>query len=153
GGFDEHFPEAEVGLGDVEVDRECAVGETIGAEWRYVMEALSARVVVVPNAYIEGEGTEGRPNAAVEVDLGRRAVGKADALAADAGVELQILVDVVSRLEVGGDGRPVVRLRNAAEYVIAHYGGAERQIPWVGSFNDCGCSLQFQIGGRSRHAG
>src|SRR5581483_1873241 len=38
-------------------------------------------------------------------------------------------VDVVARLEIGGDRRFVVRLGDAAEDVIAHESAAEREVP------------------------
>ena len=48
------------------------------------------------------------------VDLGSRAVRKRDTLARDAHIVLQVLADVVARLEIGGDRRIVIGLRDAA---------------------------------------
>src|SRR5262249_18865401 len=88
-----------------------------------------ARVVVVPKAEIERELVEGRPEAAVEIDLGRRVIGEIDALAGVAVVELQILVDVVSQLAVGRDRGLVRGLRDAAELVVVHQRAAKGDVP------------------------
>ena len=57
--------------------------------------------------------------------------GERDALRGRTDVELEVLVDVVARLEIGRDRRVVVRLGDAAEDVIAHDAGAEGDIPGV----------------------
>src|SRR5947209_606465 len=87
--------------------------------------AGAARIQVAPDADIEGECAEGRANTAVDVDFGRRAVSERNALKRRADVELQVLVDVVARLEIGGDRWLVVGLGDAAEDVIVHDGAAE----------------------------
>src|SRR5262249_26178446 len=67
--------EAQVPFDDVAVDRQIPVRETVEAEHRSgaAVEALPARIPVVPNAEIERERTEGGAEAAVDVDLGSRA--------------------------------------------------------------------------------
>src|SRR5216683_2394319 len=92
-------------------------------------EALSTRIDVTPNAEVEGEHADGRADTAVDVDFSRRAVREGDALTGGADVELHVLVDVVARLEVGGDRRLVVGLGDAAEDVIVHECAAEGEIP------------------------
>src|SRR5262249_13157810 len=72
--------------------------------------ALTARMVVVPVANIEQAGPPRRTDTAVEVDFRRRVVGELDALTGDASVELPVRIDVVARLEIGRDRRPVTRL-------------------------------------------
>src|SRR5260370_34741160 len=83
-------------------------------------EALSTRIDVTPNAEVEGEHADGRADTAVDVDFSRRAVREGDAFAGRTDRELHVLVDVVARLEIGGDRRLVVGLGNAAEDVIVH---------------------------------
>src|SRR5713226_8087857 len=88
-------------------------------------EALSTRIDVTPNAEVEGEHADGRADTTVDVDFGRRAVREGDALTGGADVELHVLVDVVARLEIGGDRRFVVGLGDTAEHVIVHECAAE----------------------------
>src|SRR5581483_2423936 len=61
--------------------------------------------------------------------LGRGAVRERDALRRGADIELEVVVDVVARLEIGGDRGLVVGLGDAAENVIIHDRAAEREIP------------------------
>src|SRR6202790_2613934 len=89
-----------------------AAGDATGQD---AFGTTSARIEVTPDTNVEGEGTEGRSNTAVDIDFGRGTICKRDALAADADVELQVLVDVISRLEIGGDRWLVVGLGDAAE--------------------------------------
>src|SRR5262249_62078969 len=105
---------------DVAVEREIAVEKAVKSEYRIDagIEALPARIPVVPNAEIERERTERRAEPAVDVDLGCRAVRERDALARDADIVLQVLGDVVARFEIGGDRRPVVGLGDAAEDIV-----------------------------------
>src|SRR6185503_1815959 len=117
------LPEAQVGLDDVAVRQ-----VRLAARDRSV-EAGAARVVVVPDAEIEGELVEGRADAAVEIDLGRRVVREVDARAAEADIALQAAAEVVARLEVGADRRPMRRLGDAAEIVVARDPRAERHVP------------------------
>src|SRR6266498_5594075 len=125
--------EAQVLFDDVEVDRQVAVGQAVGAKHRSdaAVEALPARIPVVPSAEIERERTKGRPDAAVDVDFGSRAVRERDALARDADVVLQVLGDVVARLEIGGDRRLVIGLGDAAEDVVRGDAGAEGDVPRI----------------------
>ena len=67
------------------------------------LEALSARIEVSPGTEVEGEDAEGRADTGVEVDFSRSAVRERDARTGDTGVELQVLGDVVARLEVDPD--------------------------------------------------
>src|SRR5260370_6610007 len=64
GGLAVNFSEAHIALDDVAVQQ---AAQTARGE---IVEALSPRIPVVPTAKIEGEPAEGRPDAAVEVDLG-----------------------------------------------------------------------------------
>src|SRR5262249_45089994 len=125
--------EAQVLLDDVAVDRQITIGKAVGAEHRVeaAVEALPARIPVVPSAEIERERTEGGPDARKPVDLGGRAVRERDALARDAGIELQILGDVVARLEIGGDRWLVIGLGDAAEDVVRRDAGAESDVPRI----------------------
>src|SRR6201999_2207734 len=92
-------------------------------------EALAARIQIAPHTEVEGELADRRADTAVDVDLGRGAVREGDALRRGADIELQVVVDVVARLEIGGDRGLVVGLGDAAEDVIAHDRAAEREIP------------------------
>src|SRR5260370_39456844 len=92
-------------------------------------EVSSGRVIVVPKPEIERELVEGRPDAAVEVDLGRGVVREIDALAGVAVVELQRRTDVVAQLRIGGDRGLVRGLRDAAELVVVHQRAAEGDVP------------------------
>src|SRR5262249_6183244 len=71
------------------------------------------------------------PDPPVDVDLGSRAVRKRDTLARDAHIVLQVLGDVVARLEIGGDRRLVIGLRDAAEDVVRGDAGAEGDVPRI----------------------
>ena len=113
------------------------------------VEALAARIPVVPTAEVERELVEGRADAAVDVDLARCAVREVDAGAAETDVALQILGEVVARLEVGRDRRLVVRLRDAAEDVVAGDRRTEREIPCRRIWRDNRLGLDRQIGRRS----
>src|ERR1700676_5263321 len=102
--------EADVLLQDVAVGNEdgvgadranTAAGDATGKG--VAVGTTPARIEVAPDTNVEGEGTEGRSNTAVDIDFGRGTICKRDALAADANVELQVLVDVISWLEIGGD--------------------------------------------------
>src|SRR5882672_4219214 len=123
GGLAVDFPVAQIGFDDVAVQQaaQTAADETV--------EALFARIPVVPTAKIEKEPAEGRPDAAVEVDLAGSAVRDRDALPRQAHIALQAVAEIVSRLEIGRDRQTVVGLRNAAETIIRHYGCAERDVP------------------------
>src|SRR5262249_24979386 len=125
--------EAQVLLDDVAVDRQITIGKAVGAKHRVeaAVEALPARIPVVPSAEIERERTEGRPDAGETIDLGGRAVRERDALARDAGIELQVLGDVVARLEIAGDRRLVIGLRDAAEDVVRGNAAAESDVPRI----------------------
>src|SRR6266481_4059753 len=123
GGLAVNFSEAYVGFDDVAVQQ---AAQTARGE---IVEALSPRIPVVPTAKIEKEPAEGRPDAAVEVDLGGGAVRERDALPRQAHIALQAVVEIVSRLEVGRDRQTVVGLRNAAETIVRHHGCAERDVP------------------------
>src|SRR6185437_16729809 len=92
--------------------REIAIAEARAQRRR--VEALPARVIVVPNAEIERELVEGRAYAAVEVDLGRGAIGERDALAGNAGVALEVRIPIIARLEAGLRRRLMIRLGDAA---------------------------------------
>src|SRR5262249_25415324 len=116
GGFAVKFPEAQVRLDDVTVDWEAArerigVGGTISYTGKAV-EAGPSGIPVLPVAKTKRELAEGRPDAAVEVDLRGGAVRERDALARQAQIALETIIEIVSRLEVGGDRRLVVRLRD-----------------------------------------
>jgi hypothetical protein len=60
--------------------------EQVGIEAGKAGECASAGVVVVPDAEVERELAEGRPNSAVEVDLGRGVVRELDAVSAGADI-------------------------------------------------------------------
>ena len=87
---------------------------------RTLSAQLPARIQVTPDTEVEGSGTEGRADTAVDVDFGGGAVRERDALGRGADVELQVLVHIVARLEIGGDRRVVVGLGDAAEDVVVH---------------------------------
>src|SRR4029077_7458257 len=89
--------EAEILLDDVAVRQRHKSRATAAQRCR--VEALTIRIVVVPEAAIEREFAERRTDAAVDVDLGGGAVGEVDALAGNAGIGLEVGVDVVARLE------------------------------------------------------
>ena len=139
------FEERGVLLGEVAVEGEAADNELteIGAlvEGGAVVgrrshralstEALSTRIEVAPDTEVEGEHADRRADTAVDVDLSRGAVREGDALERGTDIELDVLVDVVARLEIGGDRRLVVRLGDAAEHVVAHDGATERDIPGI----------------------
>ena len=67
-----------------------------------VVGAVAARIQVAPDAEVERGSAEGRADTAVDVDFSSGAVGERDALGRGTDVELQVLVDVVARLEIGG---------------------------------------------------
>src|SRR5262249_31613471 len=123
------FPEAQVSLDGVAVERQETVDRAVRRAGRRRVEALAAWIPVVPKAEVERDRTDGRTNAAVEVDLSRGAVRERDALARDTGIKLEVRIDIVTRLEIRSDRTLVVRLRNAAEIVIRHEGRAEREVP------------------------
>src|SRR5262249_48644546 len=125
--------EAQVPFDDVAVDRQIPVRKTVEAEHRgsAAVEALPARIPVIPNAEIEGERTERRAEAGEAGDLGGRGVRERDALTRNADIELQVLADVVARFEIGGDRRPVVGLGDAAEDIVRRDPPAERNVPRV----------------------
>src|SRR5204863_9060763 len=102
------FEEADVLLPDIAAGEEprgradrahAAPGNTARKD---VVGALSAWIQIPPDAEVEPEGAEGRTNTAVDVDFSRGAVRKGDALGGGTDIELQILGDVVARLEIGG---------------------------------------------------
>ena len=68
---------------------------------------------------------------AVDVDFSRGAVREGDARAGEADVELQVLGDVVARLEVSRDRGLVVGLGDTAEDVVVHDRAAEGDIPGI----------------------
>ena len=112
--------EAQIPFDDVAVDRQVAVRQTVEAEHRRdaAVEAFPAGVPVVPSAEIERERTEGRAEAAVDVNLGGRSVRERDALARNADIVLQVLGDVVARFEIGRDRRLVIGLGDTAEDIV-----------------------------------
>ncbi len=126
------FPEAQIGLDHVAVDRQ-ATGEEVRIEGaiaaRGGAEARPARIPIIPATEVELDWTEGRADAGIAVDLRGRAVRERDALGRDAGVELEVLGGVEARLEIGRDRRLVVRLRDAAEDVIRRDAAAEGDVP------------------------
>src|SRR6185312_13815994 len=110
--------EADVLLHDVAVGEEdrggrdradVAAGNAAGED---VVGAASTRIQITPDAEVEGGRAEGRTNTAVDVDFSRGAVREGNAFRRGADVELQVLVDVVARLEIGGNRRLMVRLRD-----------------------------------------
>src|SRR5262249_60779905 len=98
---------------------------------RAAVEARPAGIPVVPNAETKRERTERRAEAAINIDLSRRAVRERDALAGNADVVLQVLGDVVARLEIGRDRRPGVGLGDAAEDIVRRDPPSERHVPRV----------------------
>ena len=127
-----HFPEAQVLLDHVAVARQAErdrvrIQQAVATLGGVV--ALTARIPVVPGAEVERELAEGRPDAAVEVDFGGGTVRERDALAGDAHIALQLVGEVVARLEIGRDRRLVIRLGDAAEVVVRHQGRAEGDVP------------------------
>jgi len=128
GGLAVDLVEGDVLLHGVAVRQERRAGRT-DAGGRIEIDALPARIEVAPDADVERQRAEGRADTAIDVDLGGGAVGEGDALAGDAGIELQVRRDVVARLEIGGDRAVAVRLRHAAEYVVVHHRRAEGDIP------------------------
>src|SRR5712675_2385970 len=62
-------------------------------------------IQVAPDADIEGKCAEGRADTAVDIDFSSGPVGEGNAFERGADVELQVLIDVVARLEIGGDRR------------------------------------------------
>jgi hypothetical protein len=131
GAFCVDLPETQLLLDDIAIDRQIAVRKAVGAEDRgdAAVEALPSRIPVVPTAEIECERTERRAKAAVDVDLRSRAVRERDALARNAEVVLQVVSDVIARLEIGGDRRLVIGLGDATEDVVRGDPGAEGDIP------------------------
>src|SRR4029434_6683157 len=79
----------------------------------------------------KGELPNRQTGAAVSVDFSRGTVREGDACAAQADIELEVLGDVVARLEIGADRRLVVGLRDAAEDVVVGDRGAESDIPGI----------------------
>ena len=123
------FEEAHVLLHDVAIG-----GSTVGSPAGQIDPgsgpiALAARIQVTPDTEVEGERAEGRPDTAVDVDFSGSPVRERDALGGSADVELQVLVDVVARLEIGRDRRIVIGLGDAAEDVVAHDARCRRRYP------------------------
>src|SRR5690606_15726094 len=102
---------------DVEGANPAAAGDRI--------DAGSARIQVTPDTDIKRQRPEGRADTAVDIDLGGSAVGERDARERRTDVKLQVLADVVARLEIGGHRRLVVRLGDATEHIVVHDAGAE----------------------------
>jgi hypothetical protein len=92
-------------------------------------ETLTARVVIVPSAKIEGEFADDRPNAAIKIHLGCRAIREIDALARNPNIALPVRVEIVACLEARLGRRLMIGLRNAAEIVIRHYAGSCINVP------------------------
>src|SRR5258705_13148230 len=92
-------------------------------------KALSAWIDITPNTEVEGEHTDGRTNTAVNIDFSCRAVRERNAFAGKPDVQLQILVEVVARLEISRDRGFVIGLGDTAEDVIVHQRAAEGEIP------------------------
>src|SRR5439155_21279214 len=82
--------------------------------------AGSARIEVAPGTDVEGKGAERHAATAVNVNFSRRTVRERDALEGRADIELDVLRDVVARLEIGGHRGLVVGLGDAAEDVVVH---------------------------------
>jgi hypothetical protein len=91
--------------------------------------AGSARIQVAPGADVEGELADRQAGAAVSVDFSRGAVRERDARTADADIELEVLGDVVARLEIDVDRRLVVGLGDAAEDVVVGDASHRRRYP------------------------
>src|SRR5262249_45247260 len=91
----------------------------------------AARVIIFPKTDVEDDRAPRRAHATVEIDFSSSVIGKLDALAGDAGVELPVRIDVVARLEVGRDRWMMRRLRDTAENIIAHQRAAEGDVPWA----------------------
>ena len=146
------LPEAHVGLDDVAVDRQVTVGEAVRTEDRgnAAVVALPAGIPVIDGAEVEGERAEGRSDAGREIDLGGRAVRERDARARNAGIELQVLVDVEPRLEIGVHRRPMIGLGDAAEDVVTREPGAESHVPRAGRRRRRCLGDHPKIGGESR---
>src|SRR5262249_3935096 len=127
------FPEGQVLLDDVEVDRQITVLEAVVAEHRIeaAVEAGSTRIPVHDTAEIEREGAEGRAETDGAVDLGGGPVRERDAGSRDTGVELEVRAHIVPRLEVDVARRIVVGLSDAAENVVARDAGAEGDVPRI----------------------
>ena len=94
-----------------------AAGNAAGQD---IVGALPARIQVTPDTEVERRGAEGRPDTTVDVDFSGSPVRERDALGRSADVELQVLVHIVARLEIGGDRRVVIGLGDAAEDVVVH---------------------------------
>src|SRR5262249_40311922 len=140
GGLAVNFDEAKVALHDIAVGEIHAAARhennvgAVGARRRAgvvkgAIEALTARIPVVPSAEIERELTEGRPHAAVEVDFRRGVIGEIDAFAGDAGVPLPLRIEGVTQLESALDRWLVPRLRDAPEIIVIHQGRRDGDIP------------------------
>src|SRR6185503_4382205 len=93
--------------------------------------AGSARIQIAPGADVEGELADRQAGAAVSVDFSRSAVRERDARTAHADIELEVLGDVVARLEIDVDRWLVVGLGDAAEDVVVGDTGAEGDIPGI----------------------
>src|SRR4029450_11546657 len=88
---------------------------------------------------------------AVGVDFSRRAVRERDARTAEADIELEVLGDVVARLEIDVDRRLVVGLGDAAEDVVVGDATTEGEIPGIECRRRrCLDSLHPQIRSKSR---
>src|SRR4029453_17432725 len=91
-----------------------------GTRERRRVEAAATRIQVAPHAEVEGEHAEGRADTAIDIDFGRRTVRERDAFAGKTDVELQVLVDIVARFEIGRDRWLVIGLGAPTEEVIVN---------------------------------
>src|SRR4051812_3017360 len=88
-------------------------------------------IIVPPGPAAEGNRAARRGGPAVSIDFSRSAVRERDARTADADIELEVLGDVVARLEIDVDRRLVVGLGDTAEDVIVGDATTEGEIPGI----------------------
>ena len=93
--------------------------------------AGSARIHVAPGADVESELADRQAGTAVCVDFSGCTVGERDACATQADIELEVLGDVVARLEIDVDRRLVVGLGDTAENVVVGDAATEGDIPGI----------------------
>ena len=67
------------------------------------IEALPSRIPIVKEAKFEREFAECRPEATIEIELGRSAIRKSDTCSGNPRKKLQILCDVQPRLVICPD--------------------------------------------------
>src|SRR5258707_197348 len=92
-------------------------------------DAHLAREHALPPPIIHGQVAQSRPNAGIQINAGLRTVAKLDAVNLNAAIGLQVVAEIVARLEVSRHRRLMVRSGNAADVKLGHEGRAEREVP------------------------